>query len=390
MYSSNHGFLAIAFREIHRMVSRPLYGLSMVCAPLFCFIFFTSLMREGLPEQLPAGVVDEDNSTVSRSLLRNLSSFQQTGIIEQYANFAEAREAMQRNEIYGFFYIPAGTQEKASRQEQPVISIYTNATYLIPSSLLYRDMKTMAVMASAAVGRSILLAKGAGMDQAMGFLQPIQIDMRAVGNPYLNYSVYLSNTLLPAVLVLMVLMVTCFSIHTELKDGTSGEWADMAGGNIIKAVAAKLLPQTIVFIGMALVYIVLLYGCLGFPLRNGFWPMMLAAVLLILASESFAVFIASAIPSLRWSLSLCTLWGVLSIPIAGFSFPVMGMPAPLQALSYLFPLRYYFLIYVDQALNGIPMHFSAWFYVALLLFQLMPLLDIRLLRKAAYEYTYLP
>lgn len=372
------------------MVSRPLYGLSMVCAPLFCFIFFTSLMREGLPEQLPAGVVDEDNSTVSRSLLRNLSSFQQTGIIEQYANFAEAREAMQRNEIYGFFYIPAGTQEKASRQEQPVISIYTNATYLIPSSLLYRDMKTMAVMASAAVGRSILLAKGAGMDQAMGFLQPIQIDMRAVGNPYLNYSVYLSNTLLPAVLVLMVLMVTCFSIHTELKDGTSREWADMAGGNIIKAVAAKLLPQTVVFIGMALMYIVLLYGCLGFPLRNGFWPMMLAAVLLILASESFAVFIASAIPSLRWSLSLCTLWGVLSIPIAGFSFPVMGMPAPLQALSYLFPLRYYFLIYVDQALNGIPMHFSAWFYVALLLFQLMPLLDIRLLRKAAYEYTYLP
>jgi ABC-2 type transport system permease protein len=118
--------------------------------------------------------------------------------------------------------------------------------------------------------------------------------------------------------------------------------------------------------------------------------MFLAAELLILASQGFAVFIASAIPSLRWSLSLCTLWGVLSIPISGFSFPVMGMPAPLQALSYLFPLRYYFLIYVDQALNGIPMVYSAWFYTALLAFLILPLVDISMLRKAALEYTYLP
>jgi ABC-2 type transport system permease protein len=362
----------------------------MFAAPLFCFIFFTTLMNEGLPQSLPAGVVDEDNTTVSRSILRNLDSYQQTEIIKQYASFAEAREAMQRNEIYGFFYIPKGTELKASSQQQPTISIYTNATYLIPSSLLYRDMKTMAVMASAAVGREILIAKGANMDQAMGFLQPIQMDMHPLGNPWLNYNVYLSNTMLPAVLALMILMVTCFSIHTELKDGTAGEWLFMADDNILKAVSAKLFPQTMVFSLMAAIYLVLLYGYLGFPAHNGFWPMLLAAELLILASQGFAVFIASAIPSLRWSLSLCTLWGVLSIPISGFSFPVMGMPAPLQALSYLFPLRYYFLIYVDQALNGIPMAYSAWFYTALLLFCILPLVDISLLRKAAHEYTYLP
>jgi ABC-type multidrug transport system, permease component len=388
--SGKSGFWAIVKRESSRMYSRPLYGLSMVFAPLFCFIFFTTLMKEGLPESLPAGVVDEDNTAVSRSIIRNLDSYQQTEIVRQYSNFAEAREAMQRNEIYGFFYIPKGTQDKASSQEQPKISIYTNATYLIPSSLLYRDMKTMAVMASAAVGREVLTARGANMDQAMGFLQPIKMDLHALGNPWLNYNVYLSNTMLPAVLVLMVLMVTCFSVHCELKDGTAKEWMEMAGDNVLKAVSAKLFPQTVVFSFMALVYIVILYGYLGFPANNGLWPMLLAAQLLILASQGFAVFIASAIPSLRWSLSLCTLWGVLSIPISGFSFPVMGMPEALQALSYLFPLRYYFLIYVDQALNGIPMVYSAWFYTALVAFLILPLVDISLLRKAAHEYTYLP
>ena len=390
MSGTKQGFWAIVRREIVRMQSRPLYGLSMIFAPLFCFLFFTTLMGEGLPQSLPAGVVDEDNTPVSRSILRNLDSYQQTQIIRQYSNFAEAREAMQKNEIFGFFYIPKGTQEKASSQEQPKITIYTNATYLIPSSLLYRDMKTMATMASAAVGREVLLAKGANMDQAMGFLQPIKMDMRPLGNPWLNYNIYLSNTLLPAVLALMILMVTCFSIHTELKDNTAGEWMSLANDNVLKAVSAKLFPQTMVFSLMALIYLVLLYGMLDFPHQNGFWPMFAAAELLILASQGFAVFIASAIPSLRWSLSLCTLWGVLSIPISGFSFPVLGMPAPLQALSYMFPLRYYFLIYVDQALNGVPFVYSAWFYVALIAFIILPLIDISLLRKAAHEYTYLP
>lgn len=389
MLNREKGVLAIAFREIGRMMSRPLYGLSMILAPLFCYVFFTTLMKEGLPQELPAGVVDEDNSSVSRNIIRNLDSYQQTGIIRQYSNFAEARNAMQKGEIYGFFYIPRGLEHDASSSQQPTISIYTNSTYLIPSSLLYRDMKTMAIMAAAGVGRQVLFARGANMDQAMGFLQPIQMDMHALGNPYLNYSVYLSNTMLPAVLVLMVLMITCFSIHTELKDETSREWMDMADGSVLKAVSGKLLPQTLLFILMAAIYLVILYGILDFPHENGFWPMLLASVMLILASQGFAVFIASAIPSLRWSLSLCTLWGVLSIPISGFSFPVMGMPVALQALSYLFPLRYYFLIYVDQALNGIPMFYSAWFYVALMLFMLMPLIDIWMLKKTAYKYTYL-
>lgn len=384
------GIWAICKRETGRMAARPLYLLAMIVAPLFCYIFFTTLMKEGLPCSLPAGVVDEDNTSVSRQILRNLDSFQQTEIIRQYSNFTEAREAMQRGEIYGFFLIPKGTSKGAQHSEQPKISLYTNGTYLIPSSLLYRDMKTMAEYASAGVGRETLLAKGYTMDQAMGFLQPLKMDMRAIGNPWLNYSIYLSNSLLPAVLVLIIFIITVFSIHTELKDGTGKEWLEMADGNIVKAVIGKLMPQTIIFSLMAVLFQEILYGWLDFPLQSGIWPMLLAAIMLVMAAQGFAVFLASLIPSLRWALSLSTLWGVLSIPISGFSFPVMAMPPALQALSWWFPMRYYFLIYVDQALNGRAMFYSSWYYLALLGFMLMPLITIKLLKKTMLQYTYLP
>lgn len=58
--------------------------------------------------------------------------------------------------------------------------------------------------------------------------------------------------------------------------------------------------------------------------------------------------------------------------------------------SYIVPLRYYFLIYVDQALNGIPIFYSRWYYVALLIFPLVSLLGLPRLRRKCLNPVYVP
>ena len=140
--------LAVAKREIFRLTSRPLYLFSMILAPLFSYIFFTTLMADGLPNDLPIGVVDEDNTSVTRQIIRNLDAFQQSKIVEQYSSFAEARKAMQQGKIYAVYYIPQGTTQLALASKQPTISFYTSATFLIPASLEYRDMKMMSEYAA--------------------------------------------------------------------------------------------------------------------------------------------------------------------------------------------------------------------------------------------------
>lgn len=203
-------------RECRRLVSRPLYLFCMVIAPLFCYIFFTTLMGAGLPTDLPVGAVDLDNSATSRQILRNLDAFSQTGIVANYNSVSEARSAMQEGKIYGFFYIPNGLSSKAQSQRQPKLSFYTNNSYLIAGSLLFKDMKMMGELASGAAARSVLYAKGATEEQAMAYLQPIVIDTHPINNPWLNYSVYLCNTLVPGVLMLMIFMVTVYSIGVEI------------------------------------------------------------------------------------------------------------------------------------------------------------------------------
>lgn len=88
---ASHGIAGIMVRELRRLVSRPLYLCCMVAAPLLCCLFFTTLMYEGLPKDMPVGVVDEDNTSTTREILRNMDAFSQVHLTEDYASVSEAR-----------------------------------------------------------------------------------------------------------------------------------------------------------------------------------------------------------------------------------------------------------------------------------------------------------
>lgn len=383
-------FWNVIRRECHRLVSRPLYLFCMIVAPLFCYIFFTTLMESGLPTDMPIGVVDQDQTSTTRQLTRTLDAFQQSKVIAHYPTFNEAREAVQRGDIYGFYYIPEGTTAEAQAQRRPTVSFYTNNTLLIAGSLLFKDMKTMSELASGAVVQATLLAKGATEEQAMNYLQPIVIDTHPLNNPWLNYSVYLNNTFAPGVLMLLIFMVTVFSIGVEIKERTAREWLRLGNNSIWISLGGKLLPHTLIFFLMGILYNVYLYGFLHFPCNSGILPMLFATLCLVLASQGMGILMIGTLPTLRLGLSFASLWGVLSFSMCGLSFPLMGMHPTLQALANLFPLRHYFLIYVDQALNGYPMIYSWTNYVALLLFMLLPFLVAHRLKGALIYYKYVP
>lgn len=381
---------SIFTRELHRICTQPIYLFCMVIAPLFCYFFFTTLMKEGLPEGLPLGLVDEDHTVTTRNLARNLDAFQMSSVKQEYANVTEARKAVQRGDIYGFYLIPQGTTRQAQLQRIPTVSFYTNYSYLVAGSLLYRDMRMMSELASGAATRSVLYAKGATERQAMAYLQPVVIDMHAVGNPWLNYNVYLSNIIIPGMLGIFIFMTTVYSLGSELKFGTSDELMHSADDSIVVALSSKLLPQSIIFVLMGTIYVLLLYGYLHFPCNCGVWRMWCVIALFVLACQGMGVFMFTMLPTLRMGLSFASLWGVISFSISGMSFPVMAMHPSLQGLSYLFPLRHYYLLYVNCALDGYNIA-NAWpFALSLLGFCVLPCIFLPRLKKVMKYYEYEP
>ena len=381
--------ITIFRREMRIFAHRPLFLFTMIVAPVLCVVFFTTLMSDGLPTKLPAGLVDEDDTHITHIVTRILGSMEETDLGTRYPSFTEARRAMQRGEIHGFFYIPKGLTEDAIANRQPHLSFYTNETYFVPGTLLMKDLRYVCELSGLALTRETLYGKGLTEKQAMGILQAIVIETHPLNNPYLDYSVYLNNILLPGILILLVMLCTTYTIGLEWKRGTQRELYSLSGCSSTVALVGKLLPQTVLFSLMFIFYDVYFYKFLMFPCNSGIGAMMLLGVVTVLAAQAFGVFLFGAfIGQMRLSMCLCSLWGILSFSLAGFTYPVPAMDGLLQKLSWLFPLRHYYLIYVNQALDGYSVLYVWPSVVALLVFLLLPCTVLWRYRAAFLKYEY--
>ena len=373
--------VSIAKREWKRIISRRLYIFTMIVIPLFSLFFFLSLMNEGLPKEVPTAVVDADNSALSRRLSRQLDAFKQTDIVVHAKDFSEARKLMQQGKVYGIYYIPENFERDVLSFRQPHVSFYTSNSYIVAGSMLFRDMKTLSVLGSAAVGRELRLAKGETMEQAMIDLQPIVIDTHPLGNPQVNYAIYLCNVLLPGLLSVIIVMLTVYVLGSEVKEQRSREVLSMAGNDMFVLLTGKLLPYTLTFMLMATFYDVVLYRFMGFPCQSGLANMLLISYLFVMVSQALGVFLYAVAPIMSISLSFSAFITMLSFSISGFTFPVGEMPDLLQTWANVFPLRHYFILYANNGLNGYSWSYAWPSYVAMLCYLFLPILFSFRLRK---------
>lgn len=383
-------FILVFKRSVRQLASRRIYWLTMVVMPLFCMIFLTDLLREGLPIKAPAAVVDYDRSELSRRMIQSLNGAQMSRITAVYDNIGDARRAMQRGEIYGFYMIPENFQSDLLSVRTPTVSYYTNMAYYVPASLLYKNFTASALYAKADVLSGLLTDVGVDAEEIVPLLQPINIEVRGLSNPWLDYAVYLCNSFVPAIMQLMIFLTTAFAVCQEMKRATSPLWLRLAKGSVIRALSAKLLPQTIGWQIMMLFMLWWFYGRNGFVMNGSWGWMILSEMMFVLACQGFALFVVGVLPNLRLALSVGALVGVLSFSIGAFSFPYESMYGSIGVFSWLVPVRYNFLIYIDQALNGIDVYYSRIFYVAYIVFMLLPLLVIKRLKRELLNPVYVP
>lgn len=382
--------LDIIMREMQIIRNNHIYRLCMVYFPLLTIVFFTTMLDEGLPQSLPVGVVDLDNTSTTRSLVHRLDAFQMSDVVAHYPSVAEARNAIQRNEIYGFIYIPKGTTDDLLASRQPKISYYYTNTTLSAGSMVMKDMKTISTLGSAAVGQATLRARGATDAQIQTALQPITVDLHQITNPWTSYNAYLTTMLVPGLLLLFISLVTAYSLGNELKFGTSKEWIEKADGNILLAILGKFLPQLLVYLAIVFFYEWYVFYHLGLPHHGSPIMLVILALMQVLAAQGFGIFVFGLMPSLRMSMSVCSLWSVLGFSMCGAAFPLMAMDGPLQSLSWLFPLRHYYMLYQICVFNGYPL-LEAWFhFVALAAFMLLPWFVLKKIKNAMLNYVYIP
>lgn len=370
-------------RELAIWRKRPIFYVAPLAIMAFCSVFYLTFLRDGLPHDLPIGIVDEDNSSISRNFTRQLDATQ-LGEVVMFDTYEEARNEMQRGKLTSVCLIPRGFNADLQASRQPKITVYINGLYFVGGALSYQDLLTMIYLTSGAVQKQMLEAKGLSPQQMQGLLRPVNIDLHKIGNPLTSYNACLSTKMLPGTLAMVIVLILIYSLGTELKYSTSRELLETAGGSIGAAVGGKMILYTIFFSLLGWLIELLLYGIMQFPLEGSLWAMLLDMFLLVIASEAAALFFIELIPTCRFAMSFGAIFSVLALSFTGFTLPVEVMPRVVQGFAYMFPLRHYYLFEVQTSIFG--SGFDGWWpeMMWLLSFLILPLIFLPRL-KNAYE-----
>lgn len=385
--STWHNIASVFRRELRVWRNRPIYLTGSVVTIALCAIFYLTFLKDGVPSDVPIGVVDYDHSTLTRNFIQQLDATQLGKTIE-YDTFAEAREDMQKGMITSVCVLPEGMYADIQAQRQPKFTFYVNTLYFLGGSLAYKDILQMINLTSGAVQRNVLRMKGVNEHAIGGMLRPVDLDIHMIGNPTMNYGSYLANMMLPGVLEMIIIIIIIYSFGTELKYGTSRHLLHAAGGKMADAVTGKLTIYTLLFLCIGYSLVFLLYWQMGFRFEGSIPAMLINMTLFVISSECIGVFIIGCIPVLRFALSIGALMSVMAFSLTGFTLPVEAMPSYIQGIAEIFPLRHYYLFYVQEGIFGAG--FAGWYkeVMHMLVFLFLPLLVMKRLEKAYIYQNY--
>ena len=383
------GFLshtgAVMRREMHRLTHQPMYFVLMIVLPVVSFAFFALLFNQGAIRNIPIAVLDEDNTTLSRKVAQMIDDTPTALVARDIQSMAEGERLIREGKIMAVVQIPAFFEKNILSNSQTHLESYVSGTNITVNGLLSKDIQTAVTTFTGGIQLQVLIKQGLTQRQAMAQLMPVRFDRHVLFNPHINYGYYLSPSFMPMMLMIFVVMVTVFSIGTELKHATSREWMAAGNDSVAAALVGKVLPITAVMFLISLVMLLINFKIVGTPLNGSLTVILVGTLLFILSYQSISVLIVSLLANLRLSLSIGGGYSVLAFTFSGLTFPIMAMWEPMQWVSKIFPFTFYTDIFVDQMLRGTPWVYSLPDLGYMMLFIVLPLLCLPRLKRVCTE-----
>ncbi len=345
-------FFRVFFREIDRMTGSTIYLFTTLIGPLISFIILLSIFSDGVPRNLPVGIVDLDNSNLSRKIGMWIGATPEAEVVNYFPNQTEAYQKMKEGKLDAIVIIPDGTEKAILKGGNQKVQVFINNSNILKGGYLQKGIYKSLATLSGGIKLQVAMKSGMRQELAKVKIQPVKLQQHILFNPFGNYSYFLLTALLPLMIVIFTLLSSIFAVGVELKEGTGPEWLEHSGGSLIVAITGKLLPYSILLQVIAVVMNVVMFVQMGTPLRGSFALLLLAEMMMIITYQLLGVLLISATSNLRLGLSLGSGYAMMALTFSGLSFPAFAMPLAAQIVSLLFPFTYWIKIFISQAMRG--------------------------------------
>lgn len=320
--------------------------------PLAYPIIYSLIYNPEVVRDVKMVVVDNDRSTKSRELVRNLDATQEARVIGYAADMSEAHHAVNNHECYAILKIPEGFGKKIGRGEQANAALFCEASLL----LRYRGFLMAATNVSSAMGAEILADKineeiPLAGTIASGDIMPIE--NIAMGNIESGFDSFI----MPGVLILI--LHQCIILAAGMAGGAKRERPELIGYNSVNeepSVLMTMLGQMLCYITLLMVPIIYLVHYVplmfSFPIEGNLFEMLMFLLPMVIACMGLGF----CVQGIVWEReSIFVLWVVTSVIflfLSGLTWPRYAMAPFWKALGACVPATWGVEGFIRMNTNG--------------------------------------
>ena len=312
--------------EIPDIFKRFTFHWLMWILPLIIFVIISSIFYRGVLFDLPVGYVDQDKSTLSREIVRDLNAGAHANLFNYDNQLKSAERDLEKAKIYAILYIPPNFEADVLAGRQPTPMLYYNALYY--SAGLYSIMDYSGLIASLNTQYRTTMATSIGLPVPK--LAQVNFNYDGLFNASGN-SMYFQQFSAVVHLLQLFVVTTTIYILSKLPKRTRPNYPFVLG---------KLAPYTIWYTMLLMFEIAMLVLFSDARVSGSPFAMMLVVFFYVIAAQSIGILLYSFTKNVLDAYTYIGVLVGLALTYSGVVVPELSMPWIARFISSLEPLTY--------------------------------------------------
>jgi ABC-2 type transport system permease protein len=331
----------ILIKEFLQTLRDPKMKAILIVVPVLQSIIFGYAVTTDVRE-VALAIMDHDNTPESRAFLSRFTSSGYFRVAHRVSSVREVRYLLDRESVKGALEIDSGVGNTVSSGRTAAVQMIVDGT----------DSNSAGVVLNYAgrVVQGYNLSVLSGSGRALS--QPVELRTRAWFNENLTSRNFYVPGVIALLLALITLMLSSMAIVREKEIGTM-EQIIVTPITRIEFILGKMVPFAI--LGMADVFVITGICLYWFevPMRGSFLLLLVSAALFLMSTLGLGLLISTMSSTQQQAMMSTFFIFFPAILLSGFLFPISNMPAWIQAITYVNPLRYILIIIRGIFLKGI-------------------------------------
>ncbi len=292
------------------------------------------------PRNLPTAVLLQEDSDLSRSILKALENTAYFRFTREVHDVAEFDNLLKSGKVLFGVEIPRGFERAVRRGDHPALLIAADATDPVAAG---SAMSALSVIVQTALQHDLFTGDPPSM--------PFEIRAHARYNPAASSRLNIVPGLVGTILTMTMLIFTALSVTREIERGTMESLLSMPI-TPVEVMLGKILPYVLVGFIQAILIIGIGVLLFGVPVNGSLTLLALLSTLFITTNLAIGYTFSTIAQNQLQAMQMSIMFFLPSILLSGFMFPFAGMPVWAQYIGEGLPLTHYLRIVRAIMLKG--------------------------------------